>query len=120
MAIYPKVDDIIDALIKSGGILKGASEILKKNGFTRRVERHYIARLMGENPRVKEAVETGISETCDIAHTNLKTAINSGDLDTSKWYLSKLDKRFQTAETTSGTLRILVEREVINGKPASS
>jgi hypothetical protein len=113
----PPIEAIVEALKESGGIFKQAEELLRDKGFSYGIGRHRLSSLYNTNDEIKQAVQEGVADTCDLAHGTIRNAIERGDIDTSKWYLSKLDKRFQNQEAASGALRIILEHEVIDDRP---
>ena len=77
---------ILDAVKHSAGI---KSEIAKKLG----VHRHTIDRYQKKYPTVRQAIEEEENNILDAAENNIFKAINAGDIDVSKWFLSRRGKK---------------------------
>ena len=73
---------ILDAVKHSAGV---KSEIAKKLG----VHRHTIDRYQKKYPTVRLAIEEEENNILDAAENNIFKAINAGDIDVSKWLLSR-------------------------------
>ena len=79
------VKQIVEAVKASGGI---KTTISNKLG----VHRHTIDRYENKYPRVRQAIQNELNRALDKAESNLFVKIMEGDIDISKWFLSRKGK----------------------------
>jgi hypothetical protein len=106
---------VADALLAANGIMTLAAEML---GTNRETLRSYLKAF----PDIEKMVEDGTERLLDKAESNVKSAIDRGDLYTSQWYLSRKGKGRGYCERSEITgkdgepVKLVVERRTIKSR----
>jgi len=108
-----RVQDFIDAIPGTGGII---STIAKKVGCSWHTAKRYIETY----PTIAQAYADECAVVLDLAETKVISAINDGDIQTAKWYLTMKGQgrgytRTERCDVTSGgqplTFRVVYDRD---------
>ena len=98
-----QISKVIAAIREAKGVKADAARILK-------CDYHTITSYMNRYATVRKAYEQATSEVTDVARGNVVKAILSGDLDISKWWLTKKadEEGFGDKKQISGDLNLNV------------